>query len=288
MAIKKEIINENERILKVDENEIYIRNPVLKDYREAKKIYNQAFKDALDSGAYVREQLDKILRDRGLWDDEKQTEYSTLIKELDECEKSLAKGGIKLSKARELALKMRESRTKMRFILIDKMSFDSHTAEAQAEQAQFDFLLTKCAVLNKNRDKQYFKNYDNYLERSDEPASIAIATLFSKLYYNTLNSEKDLPENKFLCKFKFVNESLRLVDENGKLINSAGHHIDENGRLIKYNEDDTYVFVDEDGNELNDDGSYKIEFSPFLDEDGDPIEEEIQEKVEKEKDVDGV
>jgi hypothetical protein len=44
--------------------------------------------------------------------------------------------------------------------------------------------------------------------------------------------EKDLPENKFLVEFNFVNEDLELVNEDGHLVDSQGKLINKDGRYV--------------------------------------------------------
>jgi hypothetical protein len=79
--------------------------------------------------------------------------------------------------------------------------------------------------------------------------------------------ESNLPENKFLKKFKFVDDKLRLVDKKGRLIDAEGRLIDESGRFI----DEEGNFVDKYGNRVTSDGDYLVDAQPFLDENGNPV-----------------
>ena len=81
------------------------------------------------------------------------------------------------------------------------------------------------------------------------------------------NFEKNLPENKFLIKYKLVNEQLEYVDSKGRLTDEEGRLVDENGRFI--NEEGQ--FVDRNGNLVDNSGDPVVQFEPFLDEDGKPI-----------------
>ena len=89
--------------------------------------------------------------------------------------------------------------------------------------------------------------------------------------------ENTLPENKFLKKYKFVDDKLRFIDKKGRLIDSEGRLIDESGRFI----DENGNFVDKYGNKVDAEGDYVVEPEPFLDENGKPIilEEEKNEPV---------
>jgi hypothetical protein len=79
--------------------------------------------------------------------------------------------------------------------------------------------------------------------------------------------ESNLPENKFLKKYKFVDDQLRLVDKKGRLIDADGKLIDSDNRFI----DEEGNFVDKFGNRVDKNGDYVVEQEPFLDENGKPI-----------------
>lgn len=87
------------------EREFLVKTPSLNDQREAQKIYNQAFTDAVKSKSVVRAKLDDLLQDQGLWNDEKQARFTSLQKELLDGEKRLAKGGLVLTRPKTLLLK---------------------------------------------------------------------------------------------------------------------------------------------------------------------------------------
>ena len=82
------------------EQDFTIKSPSLADQREAQKVYNQAFSDAVKSGCIVRARLDDLLKEQGLWDDSKQAKFNTLQQQILDYEKSLSKGGINLKSAK--------------------------------------------------------------------------------------------------------------------------------------------------------------------------------------------
>ena len=47
---------------------------------EAQKVYNKAFKKAIEEGAILKKSLEDHMRRQGLWDDDKQEEYENLLK----------------------------------------------------------------------------------------------------------------------------------------------------------------------------------------------------------------
>lgn len=261
-------VTEQDRIVKVGDVELYVKEPTLKDRREAQKVYNKVFREQLEDGAYLRSQLNEILSERGLWDSKRASRLSQLDKDIQTHEDVLKKGGIKLSQAKETAIKLRQLRFERRILLADRANYDSNTCEGQADNESFNCLLASCVVYNNDRNKRYFKTYEDYLERADEDIAIEAASRFARLYYGTMGMERELPENKFLSKFKFVDEKLRLVNKDGHLCDIEGRLIDEDGRFIAYDDNGEFYYVDIDGNKLED------EIEPvFLDDDGNEISE---------------
>lgn len=249
------------------QTEFLVRAPSLQDQREATKIYNQAFTEALKSKAIVRAKLDDLLVDQGLWDDAKQTKFTQLQSAILDGEKKLAKGGIGLSQAKETALDMKKNREDLRELISVKTNLDTHTAEGQADNARFNYLVSVCTVY-KDNSKPYFTNYEDYNNRSTDIVAILGAQNLAGMLYGLENDyEEKLPENKFLKQYKFVDDKLRLINKDGKLVDSEGRLIDENGRFIN----DSGEFVDKSGNLVDKQGDYIVEFQPFLDDNGNPV-----------------
>jgi hypothetical protein len=258
------------------EKEFLVKTPSLNDQREAQKIYNQAFTDAIKSKSVVRAKLDDLLEDQGLWNDEKQAKFTTLQKELLDGEKRLAKGGFSLNEAKDLAIKMKAVRDEIRDLISVRTSLDNHSAEGQADNARFNYLVSVCVVYNDTK-QPYFNNMEDYLNRSTDPVGLSGAQNLANMLYGLDNDyESNLPENKFLKKYKFVDDKLRLVDKKGRLIDVEGRLIDESGRFI----DEEGNFVDKYGNKVNSDGDYIVDPQPFLDDSGNPIVLEEDKKDE--------
>jgi hypothetical protein len=252
-----------------------VRSPSLQDQREAQKVYNQAFTDAIKSGSVVRAKLDDLLRDQGLWNDEKQARFSELQQKLLDGEKKLAKGGFSLKEAKRLALEMQNVRLQIRELIGVRTSLDNHSAEGQADNARFNYLVSVCVVY-KDSDKKYFSGLEDYLNRADDPVALAGAQNLANMIYGLDNNfEKNLPENRFLQKYKFVDDKLRLIDKQGRLIDEKNRLINEDGRFI--NEEGK--LIDKDGNLVNDKGDYLFDSQPFFDDDGQPVVPEEQKTV---------
>lgn len=249
------------------EKDFLVKSPSLENQREAQKIYNQAFTDAIKSKSVVRAKLDDLLEDQGLWNDEKQAKFTSLQKELLDGEKRLAKGGFSLNEAKDLAIRMKQVRDEIRDLISVRTSLDNHSAEGQADNSRFNYLVSVCVVYNDTKEP-YFKNLEDYLNRSTDEVAIKGAQNLANMLYGLDNDyESNLPENKFLKKYKFIDDKLRLVDKKGRLVDAEGRLIDESGRFV----DDNGNFVDKYGNPVDKDGEYIVESQPFLDENGNPV-----------------
>lgn len=249
------------------EKEFLVRSPSLNDQREAQKVYNQAFTDAIKSKSVVRAKLDDLLEDQGLWNDEKQAKFTGLQKELLDGEKRLAKGGFSLNEAKDLAIKMKAVRDEIRELISVRTSLDNHSAEGQADNARFNYLVSSCVVYNDSK-QAYFNNMEDYLNRaSDQVAILGAQNLANMLYGLDNDYESNLPENKFLKKYHFIDEKLRLIDKKGRLIDADGRLVDDKGRYI----DEEGNYIDKYGNKVDNEGEYIVEAKPFLDENGNPV-----------------
>ena len=250
-----------------------ISEATLQQQNEATKVYNRAFRDALESGSLLRNKLEDYMRNQGMWNDEKQADLELMQKEILDKEKQLAKGGIRLSVAKDAALEMADKRAEIRAMLMERNSLDSSTAEGQADNARFDYLVSATLVYN-DSNKPYFKDLADYRNKNTEAVSLEAARrLAQKLYGLDSNHEQNLAENKFLREFDFVDEDLRLLNKDGKLVDREGNLVNEDGRYI----DEEGNLIDVDGNRVNEEGDYEFKRQPFLDDDGKPIEEAKEE-----------
>jgi hypothetical protein len=268
-----------------EEKDLYVRRPNYEERREGQKVYNRAFNDAIQSKATLRIKLNDVLEEQGLWSKEKQRKFDTLREEVLNLERRLQAGGMKLAEGRAIALQIKKLRNDIFNLTLPRIEVDAHTAERQSEDSRFNYFASKCSFYKD--DTPAFANLDDYLNQGTEDYAIACAEKLAKLLYNADDKYEDnLPENKFLKKFKFI-------DIKGRLINKDGHLVDEDNRLV--NEDGRYVnekgeLVDIHGRKVDQDGNFVVEFSPFLDDDGNPIletevvVEAVKEKVEEQTD----
>ena len=271
---------ENKRSFTVKVNkedvELCVLKPTQKQIAEGQKVYNKSFKEALESGALLRARLDGEMRSQNIWNDKKQEEFDKLSDELRELKYQLDAGGIKLSEAKKIALKMQKNRREINNLTSDKTQLDSNTVEAQAENSRFNHYVSICTVYNKD-GSLFFKNQEDYFKKGVEDYTTECARqLMLLLYGMESNYEQNYPENKFLLENKFVDSKLRLVDNTGRLVSEDGLLIREDGRYV--NNDGK--LIDKHGRLVDEEGNFVIERKPFLDENDNPI---VKEEVKVEE-----
>lgn len=254
--------------------ELAVVRPSPKDSNKAQQAYNKKFRECVEAGTLFRDNLDRHMREQGLWSDEHEEKVKLLQRAILDSEKKLLVGGIKLNEARKIAIDMKRARDEITKISLKKNELNGVTVESQAEQARYDYLVT-CCIVDNETGKRVFNSVDDYLE-SDQSWVYECAAKFGEFAYGLdPEFEKTLPENKFLSKYKFVDNDLRYVDKKGR-------YIDEDGRLV--NKDGRYIneqgeFIDIHGNRVDEGGLPVVESSPFLDDDGNPVvEDEAPEK----------
>lgn len=225
--------------------------------------YNKTFSACVKGGALLRVQLDNILKREEIWDEVKSKQYDDLLEQIQNNERKLAKGGIKLTDAREAAISLRVIRVTLRDLISERTELESNTAEGQSENARFNYIIANIVVYNDTEEK-YFPSLEDYLNTSTDPVTVEIATKTAEILYGLGNKyEHSLPENKFLSQYNLINDDLRLVDKEGSLCDTNFNRIDEEGFRI----DEEGNRIDLEGQPLDNDGQYDYgeEFTDFVD-----------------------
>ena len=180
---------------KGDDVTVIVRPPSQKDKNDAQLHYLKSFRQALDSGAILKQRLEDHLVEQGIWDEAKQEQYDKITDTLSQGDRKLKKGGIKLEDAKQIAIEMQRARAEFRLLIAERTAMDTNTAESQADNASFDYLASAC-IVNEKGDP-IFDSIESYRDNGDEPyVAQAAATLASKLYQLDPDYDKSLPENK--------------------------------------------------------------------------------------------
>lgn len=248
---------------------VYVKKPNYRQLQDAQFHANKAFNIARKSGAVLRDDLTEWLKEEGYWSESKQKKLEELGKFIDDGEKILydkKKTKVKkLSEAEQLAKEMFKKRLEYFRLVGEFNKFDEFTLEGQTENAKFDYLVSVC-VYDEEGEK-VFESVEDYLDRADEDFASRAA---SKLHLLMSNIKEDwtqnLPENKFLKKYGFLDEEGRFIDKDGNYVDEQGNRIDDEGYLIN-----------EDGERVDEEGNLIVEFN---DEDFAEFEDDVYNKVE--------
>lgn len=222
----------------------YVAYPGPREEGDAKLESSKRFSEALESGACLREQLQKTLIKKGVWEDGDDKKLEDYTKSIQDNLKVIDSGGIDVYEARKLAIEIGKARFKMVNLLGKLREHDQYTVEGQADNAYFDSLVSSCCY---NEDgSKLFKSYADYIEKSKEEYSVACAKKLGSMVYG-INDDfyKSLPENKFLQEYGFLNDDLEFVNEEGETV-------DEDYKKVEIKEEE------------------KVERKPFL-KNGEPI-----------------
>jgi hypothetical protein len=236
---------------------IVVKKPNNVIMSQAQRVGAKAWTDCVRDGIMTKKELEKFMKEQGIWDDGKDEEQKKIVKEISDLEKRLYVGGtstgnkLKASEGKEIAIQMRIKRNELRDFIAERMSLEQNTAESISDNARFDFLVANCTFYE-NGNKVY-TNLDEYKEKADSELGFAAATALASLLYSVdKDFEAKLPENKFLKMFNFVDDNLSLVNNKGETVDLEGRRIDKSGYYI--NEEGNRV--DRDGNMLDELGNY--------------------------------
>ncbi len=272
--------NVNHLDFEVEDKKFKVKKPTADNGREAQKKRNTAFTEAIKSGAILRSQLNNILRERDLWNDKKEEEFSTLRQKIFDAEKKLEEGGFRLSEAKVLALQIKDWRLDMRDMLMERSILDNETSEGQADNTHFNCLVSLCTfVLDEHgNETKCFSSMDDYIEQSVTPIGFTAAQKLASITAGVgPDTEKNWPENQFLVEQGFADKELRLINKDGHLVDREGRLINEGGNYV----DKDGNFVDLNGNPIDKEGNYQVVKKAFLDDNDEPLPEEKEKATKK-------
>jgi hypothetical protein len=263
---------------------IVVRKPSSSLISQAQRVGAKAWTDCVRDGIMTRKELEKFMKEQGIWDEDKDEEQKKVVQQISDLEKQLYVSGnggkkLKASEGKRIAIQMRIKRNELRDLIAEKMSLEQNTAESISDNVRFDYLVANCAYYE-NGQKVY-RDLEEYKERADDQLAFSAAsTLAGMMYSVDRDFEAKLPENKFLKMFHFVNDDLSLVNDKGETIDTEGRRIDKNGYWLN----DQGHRVDKDGNVLDENGNY-IPSIVYLDDNDKEIkiEEDQEDKPLKKK-----
>ena len=257
--------------------ELAIVKPTQAQLTEANMKYNLAFNEAVKSKAPLRDKVDDILREQGLWGDERQLKFDNLHKKILDAELRIQKGG-KVSELRQLALNVIKWRDELIDLASVKNKLDGITVEGIAENARLNYLFTICLVYNES-GKPFFATYDDYLNYNDEKVvNESMKNFYTFILGVDTTTVEDTFEKKFLKRFKFMDNKGHLLDQKtGRKIDQTGRFVDDLGRWINESGEN----VDINNNPIDPEtGEFKVVCDGYFDDEGNRLDIEEKPAVE--------
>ena len=181
---------------------ILIKKPTNRVNSHAQRIAAKVWTDCIRDGIMTKKELEKIMEDTGVWTKGKMKAQDQIVKDIQSLEKSLyigKKGSkMKLSDAKDIALKMREKRYELRELISEKIDLETNSAESLSDNAKFDFLVANCTFQENGQDV-YYNSVEDYEKLSDDPVAFEAASALAEMIYAVdKDFEAKLPENRFL------------------------------------------------------------------------------------------
>ena len=238
---------------------------------DAQRISAKVWTDCVRDGIMTKKELSKFMRKQKIWDKEQEEEENKLKEDILKLEKSLYLGNgkkpVPIEQGKNTAIDIRKKRNELRELIGERLSLESNTAEALADNARFDYLVTRCTTYEDGN--LVYSSVEDYSSNSDSEIAFSAATTLAEMMYSLEDDfEKKLPENKFLLEFDLVNKDLSLVNKDGETVDLEGRKINELGQYV--NEDGQRT--DAEGNRLEEDGTYVLSTN-YVDSDGKPVVE---------------
>jgi len=235
---------------------IYVQKPDNQTIQRADRVRAKAWNECVTDDIITKKELTELMRKRGIWDEEKDTQQKEVVSKISELEQKLylecGKRKSKQEEGKKLAIDIRKERVKLRDLISEKMALEENTAEALADNARFDFLVANCTF--KEAGEKVYKDIVDYNSKSsDEIAFSAASALAEILYALDSDFEKNLPENRWLKSKSMVDDEMSLINDDGKRVDIKGRLISEEGYYI----DADGNRVDLDGNPLDGEGLYQ-------------------------------
>ena len=266
----------------VNNLELAIVKPTQAQLTDAQMKYNLAFNDAIKTKAPLRDKIDDLLREQGLWGTDRQDRFESLQKKVLDAQLKIQRGG-KVNELRPLALDVMKWRDELIDLTSVRNKLDSITVEGISENARLNYLFTICLVYNET-GKPYFASYDDYLNSKDESIINESLKHFYAFIIGVDSNVEDTFEKKFLKRFKFMNDQGLLLNKDGKLVDLQGRTVNEFGQWVN----DKNEIVDINNNPIDPiTGEFKVECDGFYDDEGNrlDVEEKPQEKLEETKEI---
>jgi hypothetical protein len=177
-----------------------IVKPTQKIIQESQMQYSKAFSDYFRKGLLLNKEVEKIVKERDLWDEKSREEFNDLQEGIQKKEDFLNEKNLELNDedaitaAYELSA-LREEKWRLQR---EVQSIYDNTAERRAEDVRVQYLTSQC-IYDVKTNKSYFKNYEDFIDKSDTQV-VGDSIYQMMIYLNGLeqNFMDVLPETKYI------------------------------------------------------------------------------------------
>lgn len=185
-----------------------------------------------DERPLLRSELDDFLRQNGMWSERDQSELNSINEDISSLLAKLKTGGIKLSEGREIAINITDKRQSLVQLMQKRQSFDDSTIESMADNEKTDYFIYACTRDSVTGNRYWESFADMKADKDSEAYKNAISISMSVLYGIDSNFEKNLPENKWLKKYNYIDDNLSFIDR------TTGKYVDRDGTPIEQVQDE--------------------------------------------------
>lgn len=212
------------------EVKLVVRQPTYDEYEKADRVYATKIaslvKENTGKRLLSRQDLNSYLKESGTWTDEDEEKVKSIQKEIAETLAEIRRGGKKVTEGRALAIKVMDKRKEMVRVMAKRQVLDDVTIESFAENEKLDYLIYVSTVYADSGD-DYWDSFEDMKNDKFSDAYKQASGLAMQIFYDIdPEFEKNLPENKWLKKYGFVDEDLNYVDR------KTGEKVDRDGRPV--------------------------------------------------------
>jgi len=156
-----------------DDNELVLKltRPSQKVLNKSDLVYRTTFSKALREGVLTSAEVDKILRDRGIWDDEKEAEAAEIRAKIVDFEAKLADKSLSNEQGTAICDEITKTRVELMRHNSIYTTVADNTCENMGNEARNQFLCVSCVYDNKTGLKVY-KDVDDFQNRLDEASAL--------------------------------------------------------------------------------------------------------------------
>lgn len=167
-------------------------------------VYRQSFSTAIRAGVLTTAEANKLLKERGIWDESKEAQAADIRNEIRVYEDKLRDASLSNVDGKDVCQKLKSLRESLNDLTALYTSVSDNTAEQIAAEARTKFFASECVVYNDTGDR-VFKSAEDFDERLDSKvATDSYREALIANYERVLGIEMpeglaaELPENKWL------------------------------------------------------------------------------------------